>query len=153
MVRRFRRALRQLERVASDHSHTCCVQVTMAQCHVLLEIAEAGPLGCSELARRLRLDTSTISRTVDGLVGAGLVQRVENPDDRRSVILTCTREGNKLCREINRDADGFYERKLTRIPAAQQAQVLAGFESLVEALSEEGSDEKSAEPCCGCDGN
>lgn len=50
----------------------------------------------SQLADHLGLDRSTISGLVDRAAARGLVERVTNPDDRRSARLTITAKGRKL---------------------------------------------------------
>lgn len=90
----FRRQLRVLERevVRQLEADTGCCGVTLAQCHTLLELATS-ELSLTGLAAALDLDTSTLSRTVDGLVRAGLVERAEDASDRRSLRLTLTPAG------------------------------------------------------------
>ena len=44
---------------------SCCRGVTLAQCHTILEIEELGQATTVELSKRLGLDKSTLSRTID----------------------------------------------------------------------------------------
>jgi len=53
----------------------------------LLAVAAAGPLSVSDLARRLGLQLSSASTIVGELSRAGLVQRAEDPTDRRRTIV------------------------------------------------------------------
>jgi DNA-binding MarR family transcriptional regulator len=64
---------------------------------VLLELAGApeGRLRMSALAERVVLSRSRVSRLVDELDKAGLVCRVENPDDRRSAYSVITDAGRR----------------------------------------------------------
>jgi DNA-binding MarR family transcriptional regulator len=62
---------------------------------VLLELA-AGPgrrLTMGELAQRVVLSRTRVSRIVDELVAAGLVRREGNPDDGRSAFAVLTADG------------------------------------------------------------
>ena len=90
----FRRQLRVLERevIRELEAQTDCCGVTLAQCHVLLELADS-ILSLSGLSELLSLDRSTLSRTVDGLVKAGLVERSDDPSDRRTLRLVLTPAG------------------------------------------------------------
>ena len=56
----------------------------------------AGPMSLAELAAAEQVRPPTMSRVVDGLVGAGLVTREAKPGDRRSVRITATEEGRRL---------------------------------------------------------
>jgi DNA-binding MarR family transcriptional regulator len=54
----------------------------------------------TELAARLRVPPTTISRYVAGFVERGLVERAPNPSDRRSYLLEVTEEGRAVIRKI-----------------------------------------------------
>ena len=62
---------------------------------VLLELAAAPGrrLTMGELAQRVVLSRTRVSRIVDELVTAGLVAREGNPDDRRSAFAVMTGDG------------------------------------------------------------
>jgi DNA-binding MarR family transcriptional regulator len=109
----------------------------MAQCHAILEIEMQGTLSLGELALQLGLDKSTLSRTVDGLVNIGLVERTTSPDDRRSVRLSLTAQGRRTCDLINANNDAAYMRVLSRIAPQQQQAVLESFHTLVDAMAAE----------------
>lgn len=57
----------------------------------------------SEVADDLRLVRSSLSRRLDRLEEEGWVERVRpaNPDDHRAVVVTLTRRGRALWREMN----------------------------------------------------
>jgi DNA-binding MarR family transcriptional regulator len=62
---------------------------------VLLELATEpeGRLRMSDLAERVVLSRTRVSRLVDELVARGLVTRLDNPDDRRSAYAAITKAG------------------------------------------------------------
>jgi DNA-binding MarR family transcriptional regulator len=62
---------------------------------VLLELAAApgGRLTMGELAQRVVLSRTRVSRIVDELVAAGLLRREGNPDDGRSAFAVLTADG------------------------------------------------------------
>jgi len=62
---------------------------------VLLELAAVpgGRLTMGELAQRVVLSRTRVSRIVDELVAAGLVCREDNPDDGRSAFAVLTADG------------------------------------------------------------
>jgi DNA-binding MarR family transcriptional regulator len=136
-VRRFRKAIRLFERLLSfDLKDTCgCGGVTLAQCHTLLELEELGQATVGELAGRMQLDKSTLSRTVEGVVSIGLVRRSARPGDRRVVALTLTDQGKQVCRQINASNDRLFGRVLEAVPAGEVAGILAGFDTLAGALA------------------
>jgi len=67
---------------------------------VLLELNAAPErrLRMGELGERVVLSRTRVSRLVDELASAGLVERVENPDDRRSAYARITNAGRSRLR-------------------------------------------------------
>ncbi|MCL4508339.1 MAG: MarR family winged helix-turn-helix transcriptional regulator [Chloroflexi bacterium] len=53
----------------------------------------------SELARWHHVGMSSMSSLIDGLVARGLVERHQDPGDRRAVLLTPTTAGREMMRE------------------------------------------------------
>lgn len=50
----------------------------------------------SRLAELEQVKRPTITKLIDGLVERGLVERLDNPDDKRSSFLVATRKGRKV---------------------------------------------------------
>jgi MarR family transcriptional regulator, 2-MHQ and catechol-resistance regulon repressor len=98
-------ALNELVRVYQfrDRDRICCYDVSVTQCYALEAVVQGEPLTLNELAAKLYLDKSTASRVVDGLEKKGLVERRQNPDDRRALHLAATREGRRLHAKIEAD--------------------------------------------------
>ena len=110
-----------------------CSGVTLPQCLVLMEIDEAGRLTTGRLAARLRLDNSTLSRTIDGLVKKGQLERIRDGEDRRVVWLRLSRRGKATCRALHEENDAICRRVFDKIPPSRRRAVLRGFETLVQA--------------------
>lgn len=56
----------------------------------------AGPLSLAELAEAEQVRPPTMSRIVDALVDRGLITRLTDPRDRRSVRIMATSDGQQL---------------------------------------------------------
>jgi DNA-binding MarR family transcriptional regulator len=142
----FRRQLRVLERevIRELEAQTSCCGVTVAQCHVLLELAGA-TLSLSGLAGALGLDPSTLSRTVDSLVKAGLVERTEDPSDRRSLRLVLTPAGEGKVRYIDETCNRTYAHLLAGMTAEDREHVVRGVALMAERMGAHPCDE----PCGG----
>jgi DNA-binding MarR family transcriptional regulator len=121
-----------------------CCGISMAQCHALLEIAERDSTSVSELAENMSLDKSTLSRTVDGLVNEGWVQRAVKPGNRRAQVLTLASSGKNLSDRIHVQCNDLYRRLLDRLPPNKIAQVLASLELLGQALHDDYRKNQSA---------
>jgi len=127
----FRRQLRLLEReiVRQLEADTSCCGVTLGQCHALLELA-GGELSLTGLAAALDLDTSTVSRTVDSLVRAGLVHRAEDAADRRTLRIALTKAGRDKITVIDATCNGYYEELLIGMGERDRRCVLRAVELL-----------------------
>jgi DNA-binding MarR family transcriptional regulator len=69
------------------------VDLTMAQAKLLYVVTAAGDLSMSEIAHRLGVTISTASGAVDHLVSVGLLNRVDDPANRRQVRVSVTPYG------------------------------------------------------------
>ena len=97
-----------------------------ALCH--LASTEDGELRMQELADRIGLNQSSVSRLVARLESSGLSERTHCPNDRRGVYTTITEEG----RALQAKASPVYHRTLTEaLDAAAEDDRVA---SLVSAL-------------------
>lgn len=80
------------------------VDLTMAQAKLLYVVAAAGDLSMSSIASRLGVTISTASGAVDHLVSLGLLDRVDDPANRRQVRVSITPLGLETLehmRELN----------------------------------------------------
>jgi len=67
---------------------------------VNLSEAEGGRMRMSELADRLLLSPSGLTRRLDGLVASGLVERTKCPTDRRGAYALLTETGRQRLEEV-----------------------------------------------------
>lgn len=147
-VRRFRKTLRILEHLMNRQCKTCCAEVTLAQCHALLEIEEKTRTTIGKLAKSLNLEKSTVSRTIDDLVNLDLVMRFPHPSDRRYIPVELTEKGKQVCHSINRLNDAYFTKMLENIPGEELDNILSYFEVLVQTFLEfENQRQKNGE-CC-----
>jgi DNA-binding MarR family transcriptional regulator len=147
-IRAFRKSLRKFERLNQLLNHQCCRGITMAQCHVLLEIEELHSATTNHLAKNLKLDKSTLSRTVENLVKLKLVDRSENPADRRYKILILTTAGKTLCDTINRENDQLYEKVFWILPPESKEPILDHFSELLRAMESCYEKTETDHGCC-----
>ena len=80
------------------------VDLTMAQAKLLYVVTATGDLSMSEIAQRLGVTISTASGAVDHLVSIGLLNRIDDPANRRQVQVSVTPYGRQTLeamRELN----------------------------------------------------
>jgi DNA-binding MarR family transcriptional regulator len=135
-LRGFRRELRSLERQVELAllAQTDCCGVTPAQCHLILEAEEGGESSVGELAAALELDASTLSRTVDGLVKTGLLERREDPANRRRQLVCLSAQGHDKAASINSVCDCYYEGLFASLPKEEAAAIRKALPLFTKAL-------------------
>jgi len=65
----------------------------VAQIDALEVVAQHGEMHMNQLAAKLRLDPSTVTRAINPLVEMQLLERYTDPANRRYVVLRCTPSG------------------------------------------------------------
>jgi MarR family transcriptional regulator for hemolysin len=70
-----------------------------------------------DIAKRLRIEGPTMTRMLDALEADGLVERLPDPNDRRTKQLRLTPRGETVLENIFTIADALRERLLEGVPA------------------------------------
>jgi len=133
----LREQIRKLERmlgVLNDSEMSCC-NVTMAQCHAIVEIGRAGSLSLVQLSEILNLDTSTTSRTVNNLVTRNLATRDPDPDDRRFIQIALTDSGIQIFNQIETNMDAHFSVMYQKITPEKRVQVLESIQILLDVFN------------------
>jgi len=153
-IRWLREKLRQLEREMDGcfRPEGNCCGLTLSQCHTLLEVGNRGEVSLIDLATTLGLDPSTLSRTVNGLVLVGLINRLTDEKDRRCVAISLTEQGKKVFDQIEAIFNRYYSGVLGIIPEAKKDGVVESIALFADAVKKyNGSDEccQNEPPGCG----
>jgi len=75
--------------------------LSIAQLPVMVVLRDAKhPIMITEVARRLHLETPSLTTMIDRLSERGLVERVDDPEDRRKNLVTLTQNGERLVESI-----------------------------------------------------
>jgi len=67
---------------------------------LLLQLRD-GPLSIGELAQRLLLDNSTVTRQINAMLKKQLIVKIPNPDDGRSALVQHTARGSRLVEDMH----------------------------------------------------
>jgi len=134
----LRELTRKIERnlESLNESQMCNENITLSQCHTLVEIGRMQATSLKDLAQRLDLDTSTMSKTVESLVKRGLITREQLPDNRRMVVIRLTIEGMTVFKNIESDMNLKFEKICGRISKKDLQVVLHALEIYNNALEE-----------------
>jgi len=110
--------------------------LTPSQVAALATVERLGAPSLGELAAAEQVRPPSMTRVVDGLVGAGLVERVVDSDDRRFARVRLTGEGRRTLQRNRSRKTAFLVRRLERLSASER-RALPELVSLLEHLVEE----------------
>ncbi|WP_455718256.1 MarR family winged helix-turn-helix transcriptional regulator [Anaerosporobacter sp.] len=112
----------------------CRCDISLTQCHALVEIGRTPGIILRTLADQLDLDISTMSRCIDSLVKKDFVNRKNSAVDRRCVILELTDNGQQLFNTIEKDMNDKFFQIFNRIPEEQRKEVLNSIDVILDAI-------------------
>lgn len=128
-IRVFERKLGLLNEIQSS-----CCEVTLAQCHAIVEIGRNPQISLNELAAKLGLDKSTISRTLLTLVQNGIAVRETAPEDRRYATIQLTEKGYSIFKQIEQNMEERFRNIADAIPLEKREQVVESLQILNKVL-------------------
>jgi DNA-binding MarR family transcriptional regulator len=109
------------------------IDLTPSQYLALARLSE-GPAGASRLAASVAISRPSTTALVDSLVARGLVDRHDDPDDRRRVALSLTEEGHRTLEHADETVETRFAEILDYTPGAVAEQALEGLRSWQEPL-------------------
>jgi DNA-binding MarR family transcriptional regulator len=105
--------------------------LTPSQAEVIRCLSDYGPMSLRALGELLVCESGSPSRLVDALVGREIVERREDPVDRRQVTLELTRTGRGLDGKVRQIEDQTYAANGGQLGKAGMASALALLRPLV----------------------
>jgi DNA-binding MarR family transcriptional regulator len=112
----------------------CGEPIAVAEAHALMELAHGVPLSQNDLAARLQLEKSTVSRLVGILERRGWIARGRSAQDGRARELRLTGTGRQMAAGLAEARRAKFARVFDAIPEAERAVVLESLQILVEAM-------------------
>ena len=109
-------------------------RVSLSQIFALHELDTDRPLSQRELAERLNLEKSTVSRMVAEMERQGLVVRERDPDNRRFYRLRLTPDGQARHRSAGSGMHAHFVRAVAAMNDTERAALMVGLPALVREL-------------------
>lgn len=106
--------------------------VTAVQGLVLAFLHEEDRVTSAGLGKRAQLDSATLTGIIDRLEAAKLVERQNNPDDRRAILICLTEQGKDVARELVQEAEEANETFLSRFTTEERKSLSALLGKLME---------------------
>ncbi len=110
------------------------LDLSMAQMKVLFTLALDGPIIISKVAETLGVGQPTASHLVDRLVQTGLVERAEDPTDRRYTLARLSQQGEEIVGRLRRGRESQLHSWLTQLNEKEVAALWQGLQALVRVV-------------------
>ncbi|HZP54543.1 MarR family transcriptional regulator [Actinocrinis sp.] len=132
-ITRLRVAVGRLHRRLAQRSTS---ELTFAQISALVMVEKHGPIRQGELAAREKVAAPSMTRTVSGLVEAGLVQKIPDPEDGRSCHIVVTEAARTLLEKIRTERSAMLAERVARLTPEQYSTLVDAL-PVLEQLAEE----------------
>ncbi|MFF1359145.1 MarR family winged helix-turn-helix transcriptional regulator [Streptomyces sp. NPDC058297] len=129
---RLRAAIQQL--LPELRAQSTRSQLTPSRLAALAALSAHGPLRISDLATRMGIALSTISRMTDLLDGFGWIERKADPKDQRATLIALNETGQALLDTTRRQASARLAERIDQLTPEQQQSLYEALPAL-EALS------------------
>lgn len=110
--------------------------LSMPQFSVLMQLHHKGACGMSEISERFEVTPAAASQLVDKLVQGGLVQREEDPNDRRAKLLNLTDKGRELIRQGHEVRYRWVDELGKKLTAEERVRVSEALDLMTRAAQE-----------------
>ena len=111
------------------------IPMTSAQLQIIAQLSRNEGIGQAGLAARLDIEPMTLSRHVDRMEIAGLVERRQDPNDRRARQLFTTEKSRELLSPMRAVADEVYDQAQAGLSPEQRAALVEALETIIRNLS------------------
>jgi len=123
------------------------IPMTSAQLHIIARLTRNEGIGQAALAGLLDLEPMTLSRHVDRMEAAGLVERRQDPHDRRARQLFTTEKSRELLMPMRQRAEAVYAQVQAGLSEDERQALRRGLETIIANLcaTECGADTDNAD--------
>ncbi len=109
-----------------------------SQVITLFRLYHGGSCGVSDIGAQLGVTNAASSQLIDRLVILGLIERSEDPDDRRAKHLTITSKGIRVLEQGIAARRMWMEELTTRLTPEQRVTVMAALSVLTSCANQRG---------------
>jgi DNA-binding MarR family transcriptional regulator len=102
----------------------------------LATVERHGPLTPSDVAAREQIQRPTATRVLARLEEQGLIERMADPRDGRSSLLTASKAGRELLAELRTRKTAFLASRIDRLPPEDRATLERAADILERMLAE-----------------
>ena len=106
--------------------------LSFSQVNVLMRLFHGVKCGVSRIGEEMGVSNAAASQAVDRLVQMGLIERTEDPSDRRSKRLTLTQDGKALIESGINDRSQWIKDLAVTLTKEQQQTIIEALTILTE---------------------
>ena len=110
------------------------IGLTVPKFRALIVISRLKSAVTSEVAHLSSVDRTTLTRTIDQLVAAGLVHRAPSPSDRRVIRLSLSEAGEELVMRAREASHDYNDRMLADVPDDRRIGALRLLQQVVNNM-------------------
>ena len=120
-----------------EHSHFAkSIGLSMPQVGILMQLHYRSNCGISDIGERFDITNAAASQLVDKLVQSGLIQREEDPNDRRAKRLSLTAKGKELIQQGIEERYRWVDQLATKLTAEERDKVSEALQIMTQAAKE-----------------
>jgi len=108
-------------------------RLSFSQIFLLMRLYHGGKSDVSGVGEQLGITNAAASQSIDRLVNLGLIERTEDPMDRRAKQLVLTRQGEALITKSIKARSQWIESLTKALTSEQQAMVISALTMLTKA--------------------
>ncbi|HEU0293329.1 MAG TPA: MarR family transcriptional regulator [Anaerolineales bacterium] len=110
--------------------------LSMPQFGVLMQLHHRGNCAVGDISERFDITNAAASQLVDKLVQSGLIQREEDPHDRRAKLLNLTDKGRELIQQGIEERYRWVEELAGKLTVEERAQISDALNIMTRAAQE-----------------
>jgi DNA-binding MarR family transcriptional regulator len=111
--------------------------LSLPQFGILMQLHHRGDCGISDISERFDITAPAASQLVDKLVQAGLIERTEDPDDRRVKQIALSSKGRLMIETGSRERYRWMDKIVKELDPIQRDKVLAALTILNQVAVEQ----------------
>lgn len=106
--------------------------ISFPQMGIMMRLSHRGDFNISEVGEQMGVTNAAASQTIDRMVGAGLIERTEDPVDRRSRRLALTEKGKEIIKKGFESRGKWMEEIVEDLNPEQQEKIIESLTLLSE---------------------
>jgi DNA-binding MarR family transcriptional regulator len=110
--------------------------LSVPQFSILMQLHHRGNCGIGDISDKFDITSAAASQLVDKLVQGGLIQRQEDPNDRRAKLLNLTDKGSELIQRGIEERYRWVEGLAERLTVEEREKITEALTILTEAAKE-----------------